>query len=122
SFLGASSVSEFFAAVCNLPFDYVKTQIHKMQPDATGKYQCKYFLDCAMKTLKAGGPLIFIQDFLSTVLGLPLMSWKLNFFCMFQFIEEAERSLYDAIMIIRRALKNFTVVVGGGAIDVINLS
>ena len=36
----------------------------------------------------------------------------------FQFIEEAERSLHDAIMIVRRALKNSTVVAGGGAIDV----
>lgn len=35
-----------------------------------------------------------------------------------QFIEEAERSLHDAIMIVRRALKNSTVVAGGGAIDV----
>ena len=36
----------------------------------------------------------------------------------FQFIEEAERSLHDAIMIVRRAVKNSTVVPGGGAIDV----
>ncbi|KAG5540187.1 hypothetical protein RHGRI_020424 [Rhododendron griersonianum] len=35
-----------------------------------------------------------------------------------QFIEEAEQSLHDAIMIIRRAVKNSTVVAGGGAIDV----
>jgi chaperonin GroEL (HSP60 family) len=35
-----------------------------------------------------------------------------------QFIEEAERSLHDAIMIVRRAMKNSTVVAGGGAIDV----
>jgi len=34
-----------------------------------------------------------------------------------QFIEEAERSLHDAIMIVRRTLKNSTVVPGGGAID-----
>jgi len=34
-----------------------------------------------------------------------------------QFIEEAERSLHDAIMIVRRALNNSTVVPGGGAID-----
>ncbi|KAF8658799.1 hypothetical protein HU200_059286 [Digitaria exilis] len=34
-----------------------------------------------------------------------------------EFIEEAERSLHDAIMIVRRALKNSTVVPGGGAID-----
>ncbi|RWW27401.1 hypothetical protein GW17_00008174, partial [Ensete ventricosum] len=35
-----------------------------------------------------------------------------------QFIDEAERSLHDAIMIVRRALKNSTIVPGGGAIDV----
>nr|GMD16278.1 T-complex protein 1 subunit eta [Ipomoea batatas] len=34
-----------------------------------------------------------------------------------QFIEEAERSLHDAIMIVRRAVKNSTVVASGGAID-----
>jgi hypothetical protein len=38
--------------------------------------------------------------------------------CLLQFIEEAERSLHDAIMIVRRALKNSNVVAGGGAIDV----
>lgn len=41
----------------------------------------------------------------------------LNLSCI-QFIEEAERSLHDAIMIVRRAMKNSTVVAGGGAIDV----
>lgn len=34
-----------------------------------------------------------------------------------QFIDEAERSLHDAIMIVRRAVKNASVVPGGGAID-----
>lgn len=34
-----------------------------------------------------------------------------------QFIEEAERSLHDAIMIVKRAVKNKAVVAGGGAID-----
>lgn len=34
-----------------------------------------------------------------------------------QFIDEAERSLHDAIMIVRRAMKNACVVPGGGAID-----
>lgn len=33
------------------------------------------------------------------------------------FIDEAERSLHDAIMIVRRARKNAAVVPGGGAID-----
>jgi T-complex protein 1 subunit eta len=34
-----------------------------------------------------------------------------------QFLEEAHRSLHDAIMIVRRTLKNPCVVPGGGAID-----
>ena len=34
-----------------------------------------------------------------------------------QFCEEAHRSLHDAIMIVRRAIKNAAVVPGGGAID-----
>jgi len=61
--LGASSVSGFFAAACSLPFDYVKTQIQKMQPDAEGKYPYTGSFDCAMKTLKAGGPLKFYTGF-----------------------------------------------------------
>lgn len=34
-----------------------------------------------------------------------------------QFIDETERSLHDAIMIVRRAMKNDSVVAGGGAIE-----
>ena len=34
------------------------------------------------------------------------------------FIDEAERSLHDAIMIVRRAVKHNSVVAGGGAIEV----
>merc|ERR1711962_1144962 len=34
-----------------------------------------------------------------------------------QFMEETERSLHDAITIVRRAMKNDSVVAGGGAID-----
>merc|ERR1712127_833281 len=34
-----------------------------------------------------------------------------------QFIEETERSLHDAIMIVRRAMKNDAIVAGGGAIE-----
>lgn len=63
SFAGASTVSGFFAAACSLPFDYVKTQIQKMQPDASGRYPYTGALDCAMKTLKSGGPLKFYTGF-----------------------------------------------------------
>lgn len=34
-----------------------------------------------------------------------------------QFMEETERSLHDAIMIVRRAIKNDAIVAGGGAIE-----
>ncbi|MCD7457318.1 hypothetical protein HAX54_034867 [Datura stramonium] len=61
--VGASSVSGFFAAACSLPFDYVKTQIQKMQPDAEGKLPYSGSFDCAMKTLKAGGPFKFYTGF-----------------------------------------------------------
>ncbi|XP_021850914.1 mitochondrial dicarboxylate/tricarboxylate transporter DTC [Spinacia oleracea] len=61
--LGASAVSGFFASACSLPFDYVKTQIQKMQPDAEGKYPYTSSLDCAMKTLKSGGPFKFYTGF-----------------------------------------------------------
>ncbi|CAN6457032.1 unnamed protein product [Victoria cruziana] len=61
--IGASAVSGFFASACSLPFDYVKTQIQKMQPDATGKYPYTGSFDCAMKTLKSGGPFKFYTGF-----------------------------------------------------------
>ncbi len=62
-FSGASTISGFFAAACSLPFDYVKTQIQKMQPDAEGKLPYTGSLDCALKTLKNGGPLKFYTGF-----------------------------------------------------------
>ncbi|POS81838.1 T-complex protein 1 subunit eta, partial [Erysiphe pulchra] len=34
-----------------------------------------------------------------------------------QFIAEVERSLHDAIMIVKRAIKNQTIVAGGGACE-----
>ena len=61
--VGASAVSGFFASACSLPFDYVKTQIQKMQPDANGKYPYTGSLDCVMKTLKSGGPFKFYTGF-----------------------------------------------------------
>ena len=57
--MGPNVVSGFFASAFSLPFDYVKTQIQRMQPDASGKYPYTSSLDRAMKTLKYGGPLKF---------------------------------------------------------------
>lgn len=39
-----------------------------------------------------------------------------------QFIEEVERSLHDALMVVKRAVRNGEVVAGGGAIEVTNES
>ena len=36
--MGPNAISGFFASAFSLPFDYVKTQIQRMQPDASGKY------------------------------------------------------------------------------------
>lgn len=63
SVVGASALSGFFASACSLPFDYVKTQIQKMQPDAQGRYPYTGSLDCVVKTLKSGGPLKFYSGF-----------------------------------------------------------
>lgn len=61
--IGASAVSGFFAAACSLPFDYVKTQIQKMQPDSNGKLPYTGSFDCVTKTLAEGGPLKFYTGF-----------------------------------------------------------
>jgi len=55
---GASAIAGFFASAFSLPFDFVKTQIQKMKPDAvTGEMPFKGPIDCAMKQIKMGGPL-----------------------------------------------------------------
>ncbi|KAH9575173.1 hypothetical protein CY35_01G097800 [Sphagnum magellanicum] len=61
--IGASAVSGFFASACSLPFDYVKTQIQKMQPGPDGKFPYTGSFDCALQTLKTGGPLKFYTGF-----------------------------------------------------------
>jgi len=61
---GASAIAGFFASFFSLPFDFVKTQMQKQKPDpVTGELQYKSALDCAMKTLKDGGPLRFYAGF-----------------------------------------------------------
>ena len=62
--LGAASIAGVLAAVCSLPFDYVKTQLQKMKPDANGKLPYSSSIDCALKTLREGGPLKFYTGML----------------------------------------------------------
>lgn len=62
--LGASATAGFFASFLSLPFDYMKTQLQKMQKDATtGKYPYSGMFDCFVKTLKHHGPLRFYTGF-----------------------------------------------------------
>lgn len=92
-FAGASAVSGFFASACSLPFDYVKTQIQKMQPDANGKYPYSGSLDCALKTLKSGGPFKFYTGFPvycvriapHVMVKLHSTFWRINLFTLFKF-------------------------------------
>ena len=45
----ASMIAGFFAAACSLPFDFVKTRIQRMKPDAQGKVPYAGFIDCFAK-------------------------------------------------------------------------
>lgn len=61
---GAAAVGGFFGAFFSLPFDFVKTQIQKMKPDpVTKEMPYKGPIDCAVKTLAAGGPSRFYAGF-----------------------------------------------------------
>lgn len=59
----ASMIAGFFASACSLPFDFVKTRIQKMKPDAAGKMPYNGFADCFLKTLTTEGPLKFYTGF-----------------------------------------------------------
>jgi len=61
--LGGATIAGFFASVCSLPFDFVKTRIQKMEPGPDGKFPYKGPLDCAVKTLAQEGPLKFYTGF-----------------------------------------------------------
>ncbi len=57
--VGGSAISGVLGAVSSLPFDYVKTQLQRMRPDANGVMPYSSSLDCVRKTLKKHGPLHF---------------------------------------------------------------
>lgn len=52
----ASAISGFFASFFSLPFDYIKTQLQKQTKLPDGTMPFKGALDCAAKTVAAGGP------------------------------------------------------------------
>lgn len=53
--LTSSAVAGFFASFFSLPFDYVKTKLQKMKPDAKGVLPYKGFFDCFGKTMAREG-------------------------------------------------------------------
>jgi len=60
---GASAISGLVGAVFSLPFDYVKTQIQGMKPDAKGNMPFEGAADCVMKTFREHGPSRFYAGF-----------------------------------------------------------
>ncbi|KAJ8961781.1 hypothetical protein NQ318_021382 [Aromia moschata] len=76
--------------------------------------------DDLKRTLKACGGAVMttVHDLNDSVLGkCDLFEEKQIGGGSEQFLEETERSLHDAIMIVRRTIKNDAIVAGGGAIE-----
>ena len=61
--VGGAMIAGFFASACSLPFDFVKTRMQKMTAGPDGKMPYAGPVDCALKTLKAEGPLKFYSGF-----------------------------------------------------------
>lgn len=60
---GASAISGLVGATFSLPFDYVKTQIQRMKPDASGAMPYTGAVDCVRKTMKEHGATRFYAGF-----------------------------------------------------------
>jgi solute carrier family 25 oxoglutarate transporter 11 len=61
--MGGAAIAGFVASAFSLPFDFVKTRMQKMTPGPDGKMPYTGLGDCAVKTLKAEGPLAFYTGF-----------------------------------------------------------
>lgn len=59
----AGAVAGVTAACTSMPFDFVKTQVQQMRPDASGKMPFAGMTDCAMQTLKSKGAGAFYVGF-----------------------------------------------------------
>jgi len=53
--LCASTLAGLCGAVCSLPCDYVKTQLQRQRPGASGELPFLDVVDCILKTMKNGG-------------------------------------------------------------------
>ncbi|EEF39707.1 mitochondrial dicarboxylate carrier protein, putative [Ricinus communis] len=63
----ASFAAGFVAAVASNPIDVIKTRIMNMKVEAGAKPPYKGALDCAMKTVKAEGPMALYKGFIPTI-------------------------------------------------------
>jgi solute carrier family 25 oxoglutarate transporter 11 len=61
--IGGAAIAGFIASAFSLPFDFVKTRVQKMAAGPDGKMPYAGFADCALKTLKAEGPMAFYTGF-----------------------------------------------------------
>lgn len=61
--LTASAIAGFFAVTFSLPFDFLKTRMQKMKPDANGVFPYKGMVDCAVKIAKSEGPMAFYAGY-----------------------------------------------------------
>jgi len=56
-------LSGWVAATVSLPFDFIKTRLQKMAPDANGVYPYSGILDCFRKVSAAEGPMALYQGY-----------------------------------------------------------
>eukprot|EP00004_Rigifila_ramosa_P017645 TRINITY_DN4306_c0_g1_i1.p1 TRINITY_DN4306_c0_g1~~TRINITY_DN4306_c0_g1_i1.p1 ORF type:complete len:166 (-),score=43.09 TRINITY_DN4306_c0_g1_i1:59-556(-) len=61
--LGASAIAGFFASFMSLPFDFVKTRVQKMKPNADGTYPYKNTAHAAITIAKEEGLGCFYRGF-----------------------------------------------------------
>lgn len=65
--LAAKFVAGFLASAFSLPFDFIKTRLQKMQPNAEGKLPYNGFIDCAGKVATQEGVFAFYRGFMTYV-------------------------------------------------------
>jgi solute carrier family 25 oxoglutarate transporter 11 len=54
--IGSATIAGFFASVCSLPFDFIKTRLQKMTPNPDGSMPYKGPVDCAAQVLWGARP------------------------------------------------------------------
>lgn len=74
----AGALSGWTAATVSLPFDFIKTRLQKMKPDANGKMPYSSFLDCARQVAAKEGPMSFYNGYATYVMRITphiMLTW-----------------------------------------------